>query len=408
MRELEVLRVEDDGQYVVCIDRETDEHFRIRANDDLRAAARGDTTELGQLPVAGDAALRPREIQARIRAGASVAELAEIAGVSPSKIERYAHPVLLERARAAELARASHPLTVDGPSLATLGELVAECLVLRGDVPADARWDSWKADTGQWMIQLAFREGRTENFAHWRFRPGTHGGTTDPVDELGVELTDPELARSSRRSRLAAVPTPVPPPASRPEMRPNGHTEVTVNAATLIDAQQAASNQSASTQARPPQRPAQPAPQQPAPQQPVQAPVQHTDPPTAPESPAQTELELPTEPAPEPEAPAVESPAAEAPAVEAPEPEAPAPTAPAPGPTAVPSPRDLADRKRPGAPRESGPRESGPRESGAAKTEPAAESDQRTTASKHRAKRGKPAVPAWEDVLLGVRAHPED
>lgn len=310
MREIEVLRVEDDGQFVVCIDRETDEHFRLRADDELRAAARGDTTELGQVPVAGEAALRPREIQARIRAGASVAELAEIAGVSPSKIERYAHPVLLERSRAAELARASHPLTMDGPSLATLGELVAECLVLRGDVPADARWDSWKAESGQWMIQLSFHEGSTENFAHWRFRPGTHGGTTDPVDELGVELTDPELARASRRTRLAAVPVrPVPP--TRPEVRADGHTEVTVEASTVVGAP-----------------PAPPRPMRVAPE---------------PTPPAQPELDLDT----------------------------------------------------------------GPEREAEQQAEPA-DSEQRTTASKHRAKRGKPAVPGWEDVLLGVRAHPED
>lgn len=346
MRELEVLRVESDGQYVVCIDRETDEHFRIRADDDLRAAARADTTELGQIPVAGDAALRPREIQSRIRAGASVEELAEIAGVSVSKIERYAHPVLLERARAAELARASHPMSMDGPRLATLGELVTECLVLRSAVPADARWDSWKADDGQWVVQVSFYEGSTENFAHWRFYPGTHGGTTDAIDELAVELTDPEIARAARRTRLAAVPSrPAPRPEPHREVLPDGHEEVTVDANTLIETQQAA----------PIRRKA-----------PTHVPLAdvldlpYSTPPARPDE----------EPAPadaEPE-PATETASAET------------------APPSIPTPRELAERKRPST----------------------SSDDDRPAQNRHRAKRGKPAVPAWEDVLLGVRAHPED
>ena len=46
-------------------------------------------------------ALRPKDIQSRIRAGASVAQIAESAGMEISKVERFAHPVLLERSRAA-------------------------------------------------------------------------------------------------------------------------------------------------------------------------------------------------------------------------------------------------------------------------------------------------------------------
>lgn len=66
--------------------------------------------------------LRPRDIQARIRAGASVQELADASGVDVSKIERFANPVLLERQRAAEMATAAHPVLANGPALETLKE----------------------------------------------------------------------------------------------------------------------------------------------------------------------------------------------------------------------------------------------------------------------------------------------
>ncbi|MCL2465069.1 MAG: septation protein SepH, partial [Micrococcales bacterium] len=45
-----------------------------------------------------DAALTPREIQARIRAGASVDELAAESGMTLAQIEPFAGPVLAERA----------------------------------------------------------------------------------------------------------------------------------------------------------------------------------------------------------------------------------------------------------------------------------------------------------------------
>ena len=59
--------------------------------------------------------LTPKEIQSRIRAGASVQQVAEATGVDVSRVKRFAHPVLLERCCAAELATAAHPVLAAGP-----------------------------------------------------------------------------------------------------------------------------------------------------------------------------------------------------------------------------------------------------------------------------------------------------
>ena len=79
------------------------------ADERLRAAARGDLTRLGQIAIELESQLRPREIQARIRAGASVEQVATAAGVPQQKIERFAYPVLLERSRTAERRPARPP-----------------------------------------------------------------------------------------------------------------------------------------------------------------------------------------------------------------------------------------------------------------------------------------------------------
>ena len=63
-----------------------------------------------------EAKIRPAEIQNRIRAGASAAELAEEMGVPESRIEPFAYPVMLERNRIAEIAKQAHPVREDGPA----------------------------------------------------------------------------------------------------------------------------------------------------------------------------------------------------------------------------------------------------------------------------------------------------
>ena len=115
MRELKVIGLDVDGKAIICEGRDPADKFTLPVDDRLRAAVRGDRS-LGQtlrdIEVKG--VLRPRDIQARIRAGASVEQVAESSGMDITKVERFAHPVLLERQRAAELATAAHPVLADG------------------------------------------------------------------------------------------------------------------------------------------------------------------------------------------------------------------------------------------------------------------------------------------------------
>ncbi|WP_132993134.1 septation protein SepH [Gordonia zhaorongruii] len=236
MRKLNAERFDPADGVVVCVDNESGDEFALAVDDRLRALIEPAEPEVVAPPVESGAELSPREIQARVRSGATVAELAEVTGVREDKIYRFAHPVLLERSRAAELARASHPAGIDGPSVNTLGELVGECLVLRGNSPAEAAWDAWRRDDGRWVVQVGWSGNVDQEYAHWRFSPGSHGGTTEPLDDLAVELTEPELARSNRRTMMSVVP-PVEEPRPQREVLPDGHEQVTLDADTLIQSQ---------------------------------------------------------------------------------------------------------------------------------------------------------------------------
>jgi len=201
MRELTLIGLDVDGKHVICEGGDPADKFLIRVDDRLRAAVRGDRSRFGQAPKDNEVkgVLRPKDIQSRIRAGASVEEVAEASGMDVTKVERFAHPVLLERQRAAELATAAHPVLADGPAVATLLETITTALAERSLSSENTNWDAWRTDDGRWTVRMSWQAGMSENFAHFRFTPGAHGGTVTAIDEAASELIDPEFERPLRR-----------------------------------------------------------------------------------------------------------------------------------------------------------------------------------------------------------------
>ncbi|MEV0295873.1 septation protein SepH [Nocardia sp. NPDC050710] len=198
MRELRVIGVTPDSTHIVCIDTETGNKYRLPADDKLRAAARGDLARFGQIEIEMEATMRPRDIQARIRAGASVEQVTEESGMPSSRVERFAYPVLLERARAAELAQKAHPVRADGPAVETLIDIVTAAFTERGHTLENAEWDAWKDEKGFWVAQLQWQNGRSEIAAHWRYQPDAHGGSVSPLDDPASDLIDPDFGRALR------------------------------------------------------------------------------------------------------------------------------------------------------------------------------------------------------------------
>ncbi|MEJ2861331.1 septation protein SepH [Actinomycetospora flava] len=216
MRQLRVVGLGDDHETVILEDPIRHERFAVSGDERLRAAARGDVRRLGQMEIEVSSPLRPRDIQARVRAGESVDEVASAAGVSISHVERFAYPVLLERARVAEIARRAHPVLPTDPTRTdgrTLGEIVGATFGARGQDLEDARWDAHKGDDAQWVVTLSWQAGRSDNVARWSFRPGSSGGTVDPRDDPARELLGREPVGGGPRRVDATAPEPTPEPA---------------------------------------------------------------------------------------------------------------------------------------------------------------------------------------------------
>jgi hypothetical protein len=240
MRELKVVGLDIDGKRIICETADPGEKFVLRSDDQLLAAMRGENTAPSQpqsdteIPYV----LRPREIQSKIRAGASIEQVASAAGVGIERVRRFANPVLLERARAAELATAAHPVLADGPSVLTLLETVTAALVARGLDPDVSSWDAWRNEDGRWTVQMGWKAGMSDNVAHFRFTPGAHGGTVTAFDDTACELIDPDFARPLRPLAPVAqldfeepepqlpIETPERPPAPKPPRARKGKPAV--------------------------------------------------------------------------------------------------------------------------------------------------------------------------------------
>ncbi|MEU6705715.1 septation protein SepH [Streptomyces wuyuanensis] len=170
MPELRVVAVSNDGTRLVLKAADSTE-YTLPIDERLRAAVRNDRARLGQIEIEVESHLRPRDIQARIRAGASAEEVAQLAGIPVERVRRFEGPVLAERAFMAERARKTpvrRPGENAGPQL---GEAVQERLLLRGAEKDTVQWDSWRRDDGTWEVLLVYRVAGEPHSASWTYDP---------------------------------------------------------------------------------------------------------------------------------------------------------------------------------------------------------------------------------------------
>ncbi|HEX5569604.1 MAG TPA: septation protein SepH [Streptomyces sp.] len=170
MPELRVVAVSNDGTRLVLKAADNTE-YTLPIDERLRAAVRNDRARLGQIEIEVESHLRPRDIQARIRAGASAEEVAQLAGIPVDRVRRFEGPVLAERAFMAERARKT-PVRRPGESTGPqLGEIVSERMALRGADRETAQWDSWRRDDGTWEVLLVYRVAGEPHSASWTYDP---------------------------------------------------------------------------------------------------------------------------------------------------------------------------------------------------------------------------------------------
>jgi hypothetical protein len=162
-----------------------------------------------------DSMLRPRDIQARIRAGETPESVAAAAKTTLEKVMPYAAPVLAEREHVAERAQRSsirRPSSEAPHGARTLGEAITGHLHERNIDPEVIAWDAWRREDGRWALTGRFSIQGRDGLAELTFdQPGNFvvldnddarwlvGDVPDPV-------TDHEPEPQPGVRRLAAVP----------------------------------------------------------------------------------------------------------------------------------------------------------------------------------------------------------
>ncbi len=201
MGELTLVGLHDDGEHVV-LEGPDGQRFRLPIDEALRAAVRRDRPGLAQVRAERSTTLPPREIQSRIRAGATAEEVAEQSGTPIETIRRYEGPVLDERAWVAEQARGTRIGHEAGAP--TLGDLASDRLATRGVVQDSIAWDAARDGAGPWTVELVFEASETRRSARWTFDVSAR--TLRALDDEARWLSETELADEPiPRRHLSAV-----------------------------------------------------------------------------------------------------------------------------------------------------------------------------------------------------------
>lgn len=196
MLDLHLIGVHEDGKHILLADRDGTQ-FRLAINDALRSVLRREYVDHS---VAAEP-LRPTEVQAMIRAGATASEAAQRAGWPLEKVHRYEGPILAERVHIAQLAGRAHvPVAAGAQHPMTLRDRVDERLEQRGVVLDDVDWDSWRSEDGQWTVEVTFPAGGRRRTASWHFSRSAM--TVAPVDDESRWLSGEE-----RTSGISTQPT---------------------------------------------------------------------------------------------------------------------------------------------------------------------------------------------------------
>lgn len=181
------------------------------ATDVDLAALVGDSTPPQPQPPAPPrptSALNPREIQARLRAGRTVDEIAKEAGVDAQWIDRFAAPILAEQGRIVDRAVAlvyTKPRV--GASAMPVAASVRRNLVARGvrltDDEFNGGWSAYQLEDARWAVRFRYKSRGRAQLAEWELDLDDPGGVALVArNRLGGQLG--YIATARRRPRPPA------------------------------------------------------------------------------------------------------------------------------------------------------------------------------------------------------------
>ena len=201
MEQLKVIGAED-GALVLAT--ESGDRYALPIDEVVRAEMRRARRERD-----GDAKAEkpsPREIQAHIRAGLSAQDVADLLGASVEDVARFEGPILAEREHIVGQALAVPVLMagdLDHDGLPSFGTAIRAKLA-EAEATGE-RWTSWKEPDG-WVVKLEFSAADIDRDARWGFDPKR--GTLAPLNAEAVQLSRQGSLPEGLIPRLRALDAP--------------------------------------------------------------------------------------------------------------------------------------------------------------------------------------------------------
>ena len=197
MQELRLVGISEDGAALLVADGDGG-RYSLPISDELRSTIRRDRREPAATggQARAENPLRPRDVQGLIRGGVPLEEIAERAGWTLEKVQRYEGPIRAERDYVSELAQRVQ-LFGRGEST-TLRERADRRLAERGVEAERVVWDSWKNDDALWTVIVRFPAGGRQREATWLFDPVNRSLRT--VDDEARWLGGDEIASADEEA----------------------------------------------------------------------------------------------------------------------------------------------------------------------------------------------------------------
>lgn len=162
-----------DGRYLHLEDSDGEQYI-LEIDESVKSAINAPVLKLAQFDDEPQGPPSPREIQALIRAGHSIEEIARKREIDIDKVERFAGPILRERSHIALQALSTLVRRDRVNEGRTLSSVVSDRLSQSGVDQESLQWDSWRREDGNWTITLRYPTRDGEGSARWILDPARH------------------------------------------------------------------------------------------------------------------------------------------------------------------------------------------------------------------------------------------
>ena len=185
----------EDGQHLELTDT-LGSKYSIRIGDTLRATV--NQPRLSSVaPIDDRPTISVKDIQARLRAGESMDSISRTTEWPMEKIEKFAGPILQERAYIISQALKTPLKREAGAKI--LEEAMSETLGAHGVDLEQVEWNTHRSSDGQWTVILHYPSRDGLNTAQWNF-DATRGvllSEDDSAKWIGGEDRDPRQNRTA-------------------------------------------------------------------------------------------------------------------------------------------------------------------------------------------------------------------